>query len=78
MRCAPDADDHELLEAFAMHATSAELCYILEWLTAWQSLRFSSCPVGKLLAQILEKLKAAHRTRADGWGAWKVAVSLMR
>ena len=49
-----------------------------DFLIRFLELRFSDTPIGRLLQFFLESLKAAHRTRADGWGAWCVAKSLIR
>ena len=67
-----------MLTSFFQHVGYMSVAAHVEFISAWMELRFCASPVGKLLSQLLEKMKKAHRTRADGWSAWSIAIELMR
>lgn len=75
--CPEDAADHEMLLAYANHAGSEKLARVCEFLVRFQHVRFGNTPIGVLIQCVLEKLKRAHRTRADGWAAQRIVMQIL-
>ena len=78
MKAPPDVHDDETMRrlvTFVGEQTWGEIC---DWLNEWLALRFESSVAGALVRLLLEMLKAAHRSRAEGWSACQLTLTLMR
>lgn len=76
--CADDLEDDKFLKQFARVLQPAELHDVCRFIIAFLTLRFAATPAGHALTTLLEKLRNATRTRADGWSSWNVAIAVMR
>ena len=75
--CPTDDADYDFNRRFITSAGVGGWAAIVIWLNAWYALQFSTTPAGKKLFCLLESIKAAHRSRAEGWSAWCKVLKLM-
>ena len=75
--CATDHEDHENVVAFGKFLGADVLAQRCDFLVRLQCVRFSGSSIGNLVQSFLEKMKKAHRTRADGWAAQRIAMIMI-
>lgn len=78
MKAPSDVHDDEAMRALVTFVGEQIWGEICDWLNEWLALRFENSVAGALVRLLLEMLKAAHRSRAEGWSACQLTLTLMR
>ena len=78
MKAPSDVRDDETMRELVTFVGEQIWGEICDWLNQWLALRFEDSVAGALVRLLLEMLKAAHRSRAEGWSACQLTLTLMR
>ena len=78
MKAPTDVEDDETMRALVTFVGEQIWGEICDWLNQWLALRFENSVAGALVRLLLEMLKAAHRSRAEGWSACQLTLTVMR